>query len=390
MILIGKLPQIGNGTRWYVYTMCYIWLCSYFSTFWRRLGITDANVPNLIIMLMLLLASSTVWSGRIRTSDFLLYLTISFAYFVCGVVYPYTEMYLSEYAFTVICCTFPYIFIGNIFNVKNYEGWLSLASWFAVILNLTLFFLKSGNGDESSDESMHRAYALLPSILFLFWQFIENKKLINLFFFLIGLVLISSMGSRGPIVCFLFFAACYLTFFRDYKYPKIARTAIVILSIILINSSQFLAEFMILLLSKIGMSTRIFEKMLNDAFLNYEASSGRDELHRTLLQKLNNDSEGLGYGLFADRITVDWYSHNVFVELWYSFGYYIGSLIIIIFLLLFTTFFIKVKDREKRIFAILLFSVSFVKLQFSASFITDSSLFFLVGYCINGIREARI
>ena len=390
MILFGKLPQIENGTRWYVFTICYIWLCSYFSTFWRRLGIPDANVPNLIVILLLLLFSRIVWSRRIRISDFIFYLAISFAYFACSIVYPNTESYLSEYAFTVICCTFPYIFIGEIFKVKNYEGWLTIASWFAVILNIALVFLRSGSDNDSTDESMHRAYALLPSVLFLFWQFIENKKLIDLFFSVIGLFLVSSMGSRGPIVCFLFFASCYFFFFRDYRYPKFARSAIVLVSILLLNTSQYLAEFMILLLSKFGMSTRIFDKMLNDAFLNYEASSGRDDLHRVLLQTLNNDSNGFGFGLFADRITVDWYSHNLFVELWFSFGYVIGSLIIAMLLLLITIFFIKVKDREKRIFAILFFSISFVKLQFTASFITDTSLFFLIGYCIYGIREAKL
>lgn len=375
----------NKGQLLYSATLCYIWLCSYFATLWRKLGVEDADIPNFFILLVLLFISRKKWIGRIRNSDVFLYVCLAFVYLFSVVIYPSTSTYLYENAFSVLCCTIPYIFIGELFQIKGYEGILTKASWLTIILNVLLLLSRS-NSD--AQEQMHKAYSLLPSVLFLFWQFIESHRKTDLVFLCVGLFLISSMGSRGPFVCFLFFAFTYFLFFKTYKYKNLARVIIVSVSLGLYLLSEHIAEFMIYLLSSFGMGTRIFDKMLQDSFINYESSSGRNNIHYILFKRLSEDSSGIGFGLFSDRMTADYYSHNIFIELWFSFGYYIGTFIILLFFLLVIRFYLKTTDRDNKVFALLLFTTSIIKLQFSASFITDTSFFFLIGFCIYRIREA--
>ena len=388
------LQKQYSNQKWYIYTILFIWLRSYFSTLWRWLGI-EGDIMNCIILLFLFIQSQNVWKGRILIKDFVLYFVIVFCYTFSVLLYPATSGYVHANAFSVICCIVPYIFVGEIFQTTNYEKWINYASRFAVFMNVVLILTSRSSGDEIDNEYMHRAYSLLPSVLFVLWQYIKNRRIIDLVFFCIGLVLILSMGSRGPVVCILFFVGSYLLFFKQYKRPIVFKSIIIGILSLLFFYTQYIAELMVAFFSKYSLSTRVFDMMLDDAFLNYEDSNGRNIIHEILFQKLNNDTGGIGFGLFSDRSTIAMfseeitYSHNMFVELWFSFGYYVGTFIALLLLVFVAFFFYKIKNRDKQIFALLLFSVSVIKLQFSSSFIVDQSLFFLIGYCIYGIRESK-
>ena len=119
---------------------------------------------------------------------------------------------------------------------------------------------------------------------------------------------------------------------------------------------------------------------------------GRDIIQEELLQQLSMDYKGFGYGLFSDRIfsSYGFSAHNMIIELWFSFGYYIGGAILGLLLLLFVRFFIKVKDNHIIVFGLIFFTTSVVKLMFSDCFILDGLLFFLIGYCVNGLRTSKL
>ena len=102
------------------------------------------------------------------------------------------------------------------------------------------------------------------------------------------------------------------------------------------------------------------------------------------------DDSGFGYGLFSDRFFTEGFSsHNIIIELWFSYGYYIGSILLGILLVLFIRFFLKTKDNHTKVFGLLIFTASFVKLLFSGCFILEGYLFFLIGYCLNGLRASK-
>ena len=372
--------------RLYKLFVSYFWLFEYFSAFWRRIGV-EVTIANFLVFIILALTCIDVWYKRVRIFDAVLYVFLAMSYILSASIYPKTNYEVFDKAFEVICATIPFIFVGLLIKLRGNEKLFTSLSRFAVVINVLYSFYSPVSDDV--EEQMHRAYILLPSVLYLLWCCFEHFKTIDSTLFVIGFLLECSMGSRGPFVCIIFFATSYLFFFKEYKYSKALRPVIVGIAMILYFLSPYIANFMVLLLSAFGKSTRIFDMMADSSLIDYENSNGRNVIQEDLMNHLNKDSGGVGFGLFSDRQDTGFYSHNIFIELWYSFGYVIGSIIVCSVLLLFCVFLLKVKNRRIKIFALIFFTASFVKLNFSGSFILDQSLFFLIGYCISALRERK-
>lgn len=387
MGLFKDFFKLNFSNRIYVLFLACFWLLGYFGAFWRRVGINDNGVAiaNLILLLLLSLLCRRKWSKNIHFTDIALYISLVFIYFYNSIIYPSTAQLIDKNAVQVVIGAMPFLLVGLMFKYEGNEQWISLFSRIAVIINI-IYIQSSSNVDV--EETMNRAYVLLPSVLYLLWAFVNHYKFIDLFFFLIGFLLECSMGSRGPFVCILFFAAVYLFFFKKYKHAYTVRSFIVIGTLFLYLFSQYIAYIMVELLSLAGKSTRIFDKMLDDSLINYEQSSGRDVIQGFLLQKLDSNN-GMGFGLLADRLQGA-YAHNIFVEMWYDYGYTIGSIIIAAYLLLVILLLLKSKSTSTKVLILLFFTVGFIKLQFSSSFIVDRYFFFLLGFCINGLRKVNL
>lgn len=388
MNIFRKYGQLDTNGRLYLLFISFFWLFDFFGALWRRVGV-EPSVANFILLMILALLCYGKWRHLVRISDVSLFFFFILIYLLSPFVYPKTQILVYSNAFEVLCLLAPFYFVGVAFNVKEYTYWITLLSRLAVIVNV-LYSLRSSTGAEIDEESMHKAYILLPSVLFILWQFMERYKLIDLLFFALGFFMECSMGSRGPFVCILFFTVMYLLFFREWKYKRTIRIVLIAVGTFLYLLSKYIAEIMIILLATFGKSTRIFDKMLDDSLINYENSSGRDQIHEEIFQKLSADNVGIGYGLYSDRILTDgYYAHNIFIELWCSFGYVIGSILVGIILVLFIRFFLKSKGNDVKIFGLIFFTASFIKLMFSGSFIIDGYFYFLLGYCINGLRESK-
>lgn len=389
MSLVQKYRQMGTDSRLYLVFISFFWLYGFFAAFWRRIGV-EPNIANTILLFILAIACHGKWRHSIRISDIVFYFVFVCLYFISAAIYPVSRALVMKFAFEVLLVAAPFYFVGVIFKAEEYSYWLALLSRLSIIINMIFsLFLSS----QSSDivEEMHRAYMILPSVLYLLWRMFEDFKKVDLLFFAIGFFMLSSMGSRGPFVCVLFFALVYLFFFKEWKHKTVVRVVLILSGIVLYALSSYIAMFMVQLLGSIGFNTRIFDSILEDAMFNYENSNGRDIIQEELLQQLNMDYKGLGYGLFSDRVfsTFGFSAHNMIIELWFSFGYYIGSAILGLLLLLFVRFFIKVKDNHIIVFGLIFFTSSFIKLMFSGCFILDGFLFFLIGYCVNGLRKTK-
>lgn len=387
MNVFSSFIKLNFTNKFYVIFISCFWLVGYFLAFWRRLGLEDSGIiiANIIFMMILALLCVKKWFKRIRIFDFVFYIFLVTIYFANSIYYPRTTELVSTYAVEVVIGTLPFYFVGLIFKYEGNERWIAISARLAVVLNILYSFIMSSDSGDAI-ERMHRAYILLPSVLYILWLLMNRFNLIDLVFFAIGFFLECSLGSRGPFVCIVFFGASYYFFFKDYKHKKLMRVLTIFLALILYMGSTYFALFMVGLLSMTGRSTRIFDLMLNDALVNYEESNGRDMMQSFLIQKLDSNAGGHGFGLLADRLEVG-YAHNIFVELWYAYGYTIGSIVICLFLLLFIFLLLKTKSNSTKVIALLFFTASFLKLQFSGTFIMDSLFFFLIGYCVNGIRE---
>lgn len=389
MNIIGKYNQLSPNSRVYLLFLSFFWLYGFCGAFWARIGAVP-DKANTVMLFVLAMLCHSKWKNLIRYTDVLLYLIIVLLYFISSIIYPISKELVISHSFEVLLVAVPFFFVGLIFKNEEYQEWLLLLSRLAIIINI-IFTLLFSSSQSVVEEDMHRAYMLLPSVLYILAKLFERYRLMDLLFFILGFLMESSFGTRGPFVCILFFAVAYLFFFKEWKRKWITRVFLVIIAFALFSLSQDIAGVMIMLLGTYGQSTRIFDSMLDQSLLNYENSNGRNEIQEELLNLLNNDESGVGFGLFSDRIfsSFGFSSHNIIVELWFSFGYYIGSALLLIIIVLFIRFFIKAKDNSTRIFGLVFFTVSFVKLMFSDCFILDGYLFFLIGYCVNALRVAN-
>lgn len=353
--------------------------------FWTLVG-ANPNIANTIILFILAILCHGKWNKLIRPSDLFLYLIIVSLYYLSSIIYPVSKDMVISNAFEVLLVAVPFFFVGLIFKNEDFKGWLLLLSRLAIIINIVFSLFHSVD-----EENMHRAYMLLPSVLFILAQLFERFNLVDVLFFILGFLMESSLGTRGPFVCILLFAAVYLFFFKDWRYKWSVRIVLGTISIVLFSLSNYIAQFMITFLASFGQSTRIFDSMMDHSLLNYEDSNGRNEIQEDLLNILSKDDSGIGFGLFSDRIlsSYGYSSHNIIVEIWFSFGYYWGSVLLLLFFVLSIIFFIKTKNNSTRIFGLMFFTVSFLKLMFSDCFILDGYLFFFIGYCINGLRSNK-
>ena len=388
MSLFNDYRRLDVASRYYVIFMACFWLMGYFSAFWRRVGVPEEGVllANTILIFLFALISHKKWRYHIRVTDLIFYFLLATVYILNSVIYPQTDKLISKYFVNIVLATLPFLFFGLIFKHKGNERWIILLSQFAVVLNI--FYSLLSSSDVNNEEQMNRAYILLPSVLYLSWTLLEHFNFVNFTFFILGVFTEISMGTRGPFVCIIFFIGTYLFFFKKYKHHYTARITIIVVAMLLYSLSTPFAYMMVGILSMVGKSTRIFDLMLDDALVNYENSNGRDFIHEQLFSKLNTTVGEGGFGLLADRLVVG-YAHNIFVELWYAYGYIIGSAVIVAFLLLVLSLLIKSNDRDTKVVALLFFTASFVKLLFSGTFLTDGLFFFLIGFCINGIRKAK-
>ena len=389
MSILGKYNHLSPNSRLYLLFISFFWLYGFGGAFWTRIGI-NPNITNTVLLFFLAVLCHNKWKGLVRNSDIVLYFIIVALYFLSSIIYPVSRDLVISNSFEVLLVAVPFYFVGLIFKNDEYKEWLLLLSRLAIIINI-VFTMLSSSSQSVVEEDMHRAYMLLPSVLYILAKLFEKFSLIDLLFFILGFLMESSFGTRGPFVCILFFAVAYLFFFKEWKYKWTIRIILVAIATALFSLSKYIAGFMIILLGTYGQSTRIFDSMLDQSLLNYENSNGRNEIQEELLHILSKDESGIGFGLFSDRVfsSYGFSSHNIIVELWFSFGYYIGSAILLIFILLFIRFFIKVKDNSTKIFGLVFFTVSFVKLMFSDCFILDGYLFFLIGYCLNALRVSN-
>ena len=205
---------------------------------------------------------------------------------------------------------------------------LILSAMSIIILFVVLFFMGGMSeyeleGDEG--EGMGKAYALLPCVLFMIWDSFRKTSFANILLSILGVFLLLSLGTRGPIVCILAFVLLYLLLFKDYKHPIRNR-------IVIISAGGVLYTFLTPLLLGVqgllmaaGASTRIVNSILEDTF---DDSRGRDNIYSFMWEQIIKDPLS-GHGLAGDRAsTYASWSHNFAIEIFMTFGLVIGSAIL--------------------------------------------------------------
>lgn len=342
-----------------------------------------------MIILIPLFFSLPSFAGKLRAFDYLFVSGCLLFYLLNFVLYPQNDDFLYNRLFNFAVITLPVYFVGATIDIRNLYGVFFTISCIAILFcafyNLFYVGSSSYSGDaDVSEYNMDLAYNLLPHVLFVSWVSLREMDVWKLLIMLLGLFLLLSLGTRGPVVCAISFITVYLLFFKRTRYQKSFRIAVVMIAVLLLSFLRPFMLFMQFLLQQLGLSTRIFDKYFDDTL---EDSSGRDFIRETLIDELSIDNGVFGHGILGSYNYVNTYAHNIVLDFLFSFGLIIGPILLICLALLLFKAFRKMRGNEdEQVFLILLIVASIVKLLFSGTFVDDMLFFFLIGYSIQHCR----
>ena len=206
-----------------------------------------------------------------------------------------------------------------------------------------------------------------------------SGKRIDMYLGIISLVAVLLFGGRGSLLSLLLLFVMLVLFNR-------ANGKIKPIYIVLIIISPILFEFLQSLVDISGSRTI---GLLVSGDIGYDSS--RLLIYEILIQALADNP--MGIGVRGDRVMLESfnmsesnvaYAHNVFLELLLTFGMLIGMIIIIYLMYLFIwKLMFKQMDVKIKGFLLSFFTVSFLQLMTSRTFLTETNLYILIFMLVN-------
>ena len=284
----------------------------------------------------------------------------------------------SYFGTIVFNAIFVYLPMGLcVYSLSNRMVLLDLlrkTSYPCHLILITLFVLIRSSFQSGYDYSMSIGYAILIQTLVMFDWFLESKKIHRVLLVALDIVIILTIGSRGPIISIAVFAILKMFFSNISKNKKMM--LIIVFAFFAILFLLFYKELLVLLLNlanKIGINSRSLNMLSNNAF----DDTGRSNIYGEVISKILAKPI-LGWGICCGRLD-DLYPHNLFLEFMLSFGIFAGLLLSIIVICLFFKGLTK-RDRIDKCLAIIFISESII-LLFSDSFIEHPMFFVTLFLC---------
>lgn len=366
-IVIGKLPYISMA-RYLFFPVLYFFLisCSYKRNRARYIRISDLSI--------------------------ILFFTISILLTI--IVYPNNAPFIASSLTTHILPCIPFFLLGLCFYADEQTlNTVSIFSCFAVVVNVlyVIYYLNTGRnlGGEDGSYSMYWSYLLLPNIMIVIDYAFRKKKILAIVCSILGVIYAFAMGTRGPIVILFFFIAVLMWTNSNFKIGKkiLFFLVVAIALIMFFRSSVYidvLASLRIFFIGN-GVSTRVVDYLISGEMVSY--TSGRTDIFRDLMQKFW-EHPIIGHGVYGEWPLGYYSAHNMYVEVLFHFGIFVGSFLIIAYITLFRKA-LKVSNNvlAKR-WLIMFGCLVFVKGIFGARYM-EYSVFFLLGLCLREIRYAK-
>lgn len=356
------------------------------------LGTMTDELEWCIVLAPILLSLPKLWK-RIKTSDHIFVFACLIFYLLNIQLFPQNADVLVNRLFSFSLLTLPYYYIGVTLDIKRFYNFFYYISVVAVFMCAfyELLYAQSASytGDvDTSEYNMELAYSILPHVLMVSWRALKSFVILNIAPMLLGLMLLLSFGTRGPVICAIVFIAIYLLFIRPSKYQKTMRIITVTCAVYAMSFLDQFMTFMQLMTFQLGMSTRIFDKYFEGGLGD---SLGRDYIRETLLRELSIDNSLFGHGVLGSYPYVNTYPHNIVLEFLFSFGWVWGIAILFCIVYIIAKMLINTHQCEINVtFGIILVIASILKLCFSSTFVDDALFFMLLGYCVNSSRKISI
>lgn len=324
---------------------------------------------------------------KLKIFDYLFYAIILLIYLFNFSLYPENTEWLTNRAYPFLCLVLPVYFIGRLINLEHVEKGLTIISYMVIYIFALYYLFYIGGvskADSDVDYNMGASYNILPHVILVLWQTMKRFSRFNIITALLGVTMIFSFGTRGPLVCSISFILIYVLFIAKFRHQIRVKTIIAFIGMLFL---MFLTPIMLgiqYLLTSIGMSTRITDFYFESSL---DVSLGRDYIKETLYDVMQSENYFFGHGILSSYNYVDTYPHNLYLELVFSFGYIPGILLLLLLTTMFIVAYKKFNNTDIRSFLCVLMCASVIKLFMSGSFLYEDLLFFLIGYCVNIINE---
>jgi hypothetical protein len=362
----------------------------------KRIGIVDIDIVNIIIVTIAVFGCLVVFLKKIQIGDVVILLLIATYHQVSAILFPLTAVYSQDNATHFIWACLPMYIVGLTVDKKTSPVIFVGMGYFLLVLKIigfVLFAPVASARDSETLDFMVTAYQFLPLSLFMLWYAFERGGFFNYLMALISVFYILSLGTRGPVMCLVSFVVLYLVFLKDFKHNKIVKFFLILGGFVCYQFSMQIALFLSVISTYLGLSTRVYNSILEQTMTNLETSSGRDTFYQTAIDYMRNTNNNIffGEGLYSDRYIAghEQYVHNLELELLCDFGW-IGGTVVFLFLIAFITRAFH-KARATQAFSILFvfFCSAIIEAQFSGSFLTSSNIWFFLGICMAMQRKTE-
>lgn len=354
-------------------------------------GELGAYASTIITSIVVLFSFSSI-ASTVNKNDTIAYSFFLFLYFLEMFLFPENSEYLEKYAFDVFICTVPVFYVGCVCDIQKIDKLLFWTSaCFIVLQFLYLFFYlpthESNSFDTEETEHMGTAYTLLGFTLYIMWYTFRNCSILNIGLSLLGIFQILTCGVRAPLLFVFIFVIMYAVLFADISKTKrlLICLLLAVVGILVVFYSEVLLWFFMDVLDVVGMSNRIVRKFIEGDIL---VSDEREDIVNSLNKALSYN-KALGLGIFGSWNITGLYAHNVLLDFWCSFGYPIGSLLLLLLVRLFLKAY-KICNSFERQFLLILFILGFLQMFISNFFLFNAHFFMLLGYCKGRIRGYKL
>lgn len=338
-----------------------------------------------IVGLLFLLSVSTVIkrSGQLLVS---MYLLLSILFLYNYLIFPQNSAELTSIisSFFFICIP-SFIFSYSIENRKTFMEMTYKISNVVLVTGMITGILVFMKIIDIGKYSMSLSYYMLFPATVNAYALITKKSMISALKCIASMGVILSIGSRGAVMCFGVYVI--LAFLKNIH--KLSRKNAFIFSTIISTSvicfifMDNILKFAYETFSRMGIRSRTLLLLLQDPLY----SSGRDWRYDTIIEQIKNNPL-LGIGIGGDRVILGGYSHNIFIEIVSGFGIVIGFLLVIILMYICVKTFFSKNEFDSNVM-ILWFSIGFVPLLVSSSYLIDFTFWIFLGLAVRILSDRR-
>ena len=344
-------------------------------------------VPVLFIFLIYKNQSREVLNN-IRASDwcfillFYLYVGISF------ILNTSAREYISYYWEAIFLTAPLYFLFGLTFpcDRKMKNAWLVLSK-VIIFVDLAYVIYALGGAQTISEDSMERAYRMIPGVMLLTAECFETKKAKDLLWAIGGTLYVLTCGTRGPVLVLLvYWLYCLLFVGSNTLWRKIFGIAAIIAVVLIYYSPVYyqILNSISNIASGFGLSTRVFTEAMSGTFISND--NGRNRLYEIGLQMIRDNP--FGYGIYGEWSYMGWNVHQFYLQFLIHFGVFFGPILIIMLIALVMRAYVNNPNHHAQNIIMIFACFVFVK-GFAGGTYIDWQCAFLIGLCIREVRNKR-